>query len=991
MSTQTLATGTPVVSVKDNRGLTVRVLNWNHEDRTSSLRLLVSHALLDDASRVIENRDPRLYVTWKADCTATANLHNTASLTGQMLRRESTDSGEQITLFDAAGRLVWDRDGRGTIQTVAYDELGRPENGSEQLSGSDEIRVSWRTEYGDAGPADDGSQGSNLRGFGVAQYNDGGLTMVGEVSLSGAVTESGWRFLASAEALPDWPESEEDRDGLLEADAYTTSLIANARGATLNQTDAMGHTQRWRYDVSGNIRHQTVTPVGGETQILLTSVTWSAAGQMLTELAGNGVTTAYSYDPQNQWLATITAQRADNTALQALSYGYDFTGNVTSISDGTVTTGYCRNQTTSGMRKFTYDALYQLLNASGRENAVNTAMSYSNLPAVLSPDSSQYVNYTRSYAYDDSGNLQTLKHTGAGSYTRIMTTETTSNRSVQQNDGGPQTPDDVAAWFDNNGNLQNLQVSSSSKDGLLWDGNNNLQSVILLSRSSGDNDREIYQYSGNQRVRKQTRTLVNSSSGLWDVDEVRYLPGLELRKSWQETANSNAMPPLIEELHVVTGQAGRASIRLLHWETGKPDDIANDQVRWSVDDNIGSLTLELDVDGQLISREEYYPFGGTAVWSARGEVEAEYKTVRYSGKERDSTGLYYYGYRYYAPWLCRWISADPAREVDGLNLFRMVSNNPVTLQDSNGLMDRPPPPPPPAPPKMPPPAPPVGGPPPPPAPPVGGPPPPPPPGGRVAPPMPPVLGMRSGTVGAATTAGNNFEPIVMAAPVLPANVASPEWRIEDYVDADAISSTISKLFNIEKRELNVKGVTQQDMFEKIKTIPGNEIMEFDQADLNVNPAAWTSPAGTVYMGTTSPDYSLNGELDVDKIRSTIIHETIHASSHEHVGFQNTTDTSIPNSNYDEYVTDYFAKMVFDELYPGRTYKTGYFTKDVGGRAMHWGGNLAKFMIDSGHVAFKELAHNYFNTGKLSALPEKMLTRWQAFAKQNRRPLSLTEK
>jgi insecticidal toxin complex protein TccC len=60
--------------------------------------------------------------------------------------------------------------------------------------------------------------------------------------------------------------------------------------------------------------------------------------------------------------------------------------------------------------------------------------------------------------------------------------------------------------------------------------------------------------------------------------------------------------------------------------------------------------------------------------------------VRYSGKERDNTGLYYYGYRYYAPWLCRWLNADPAREVDGLNLFRMVVNNPVTLEDKMGLM-----------------------------------------------------------------------------------------------------------------------------------------------------------------------------------------------------------------------------------------------------------------------------------------------------------------
>ncbi len=685
MSNPTAATGTPVVSINDNRGLAVRTLNWNREQASDPLRLLVSHSYVNDDSRLVSYRDPRLFAAWTVDSASPANLHNTPSLTGQLLRRDSTDGGMQVTLHDAADRPVWSRDGRGTVHTVAYDELGRPSYGSEQLSGED-IRMNWRSDYSDSGPADDGSQGNNLRGVCVAQYDDGGLAQVNSVALSGAVLSQGQRFLASAEDLPDWPEDEAGRVALLETDMYTTTVTADARGAVLTRTDAQEHGQGWWYDVSGNVCCQTMTLAGGEEQTLLESVTWSAAGQVLTESAGNGVTTTYGYDPQNQWLESITAARGDNTLLQDLSYGYDFTGNITSVADGTVTAGYYRNQSTNGTRQFSYDALYQLLSAIGRENANNTGMQYSVLPVMS--DGSQYVNYSRSYTYDDSGNLQTLKHTGAASFTRTMTTESTSNRSVQQNDGGPQTPDEVADWFDANGNLLTLQASASGTDGLAWGGSNNLQQVTLVSRSSGNNDREIYQYSGSQRVRKQTRTLLNGDTGLWDVDEVRYLPGLELRKSWQETAKGASAPS--EELHVLTGLAGRADIRVLHWESGRPDGIANDQVRWSVDDNIGSLALELDSGGQLISREEYYPFGGTAVWAGRNEVEASYKTVRYSGKERDGTGLYYYGHRYYAPWLCRWVSADPAGEVDGLNLFRMVRNNPVTSSDRLGLNDTPP-------------------------------------------------------------------------------------------------------------------------------------------------------------------------------------------------------------------------------------------------------------------------------------------------------------
>ena len=46
--------------------------------------------------------------------------------------------------------------------------------------------------------------------------------------------------------------------------------------------------------------------------------------------------------------------------------------------------------------------------------------------------------------------------------------------------------------------------------------------------------------------------------------------------------------------------------------------------------------------------------------------------------------LYYYGARYYAPWLGRWLSCDPVGMVDGLNLYGFVHGNPICLSDKNG-------------------------------------------------------------------------------------------------------------------------------------------------------------------------------------------------------------------------------------------------------------------------------------------------------------------
>jgi RHS repeat-associated protein len=46
--------------------------------------------------------------------------------------------------------------------------------------------------------------------------------------------------------------------------------------------------------------------------------------------------------------------------------------------------------------------------------------------------------------------------------------------------------------------------------------------------------------------------------------------------------------------------------------------------------------------------------------------------------------LSYYGARYLAPWLTRWISPDSAGAVDDLNLYVYVGNNPLKYTDPTG-------------------------------------------------------------------------------------------------------------------------------------------------------------------------------------------------------------------------------------------------------------------------------------------------------------------
>jgi len=96
-------------------------------------------------------------------------------------------------------------------------------------------------------------------------------------------------------------------------------------------------------------------------------------------------------------------------------------------------------------------------------------------------------------------------------------------------------------------------------------------------------------------------------------------------------------------------------------------------------DHLGSTRLLTgDDSGTFI----YDPFG--SVVQATGDAPDH--NHRFTGKPVDSTGLYYYGARFYDPVIGRFISMDPAR--DGLNWYVYCENNPVRYVDPTGMWGR---------------------------------------------------------------------------------------------------------------------------------------------------------------------------------------------------------------------------------------------------------------------------------------------------------------
>jgi RHS repeat-associated protein len=374
--------------------------------------------------------------------------------------------------------------------------------------------------------------------------------------------------------------------------------------------------------------------------------------------------------------------------VQDLSYAYDPVGNIVRICDAAQATTFWRNQKIAPARIYGYDALYQLISATGREMATRAQQSQTLPPAAipLPSDDMVYTNYSRTYSYDRGGNLTQIQHQGVASYTQAIVVSNRSNHAVQQNAKGTLTPDGIdgsnGTWFDASGNQQQLLPDQTQP--LTWNGRNELTRVTLLRRSGADgenDDREVYQY-GEDGIRVRKRMTTQAKSVTRTVEAI-YLPGLTLRVTSSGDGKTMTVTESLEEIS--SSAAGNIHVRCLHWAMGLPASLTNDLVRYGVGDRSGSIGLELDDHANAISREEYYPYGGTAVWTARSLVEADTKYVRYSGKERDATGLYEYGYRYYQPWIGRWLSPDPAGLADGLNLYRMVHNDPVSLRDMYGL------------------------------------------------------------------------------------------------------------------------------------------------------------------------------------------------------------------------------------------------------------------------------------------------------------------
>lgn len=623
----------------------------------------------DIKGQLLEVRDP-------LDRRCFTHKYDTA---GNNLWTEHLDSGVKTLVVDAQGKPLYSEDAKEARVYTGYDVLNRPTDIWARDAAAEAVTLRQHMVYGDAAHPDP-LPGNHL-GKLWKHYDEAGLATITTYDFKGNPLEKVRQVVADTE-LTGQEKYVVDWTGLavpLETKEYVTSLlydglnrvrksiypedVESARKELIPTYNRAGALQAIEFDKVNYVRH----------------IAYNAKGQRVLLAMGNGMMTRYAYDPVTYRLQRIKTEGYAESAStytpqsgstkQDSAYAYDLGGNILKIQERVSDCGI--SGSVLGVdaldRTFQYDPLKRLLQATGRESDTQSNGAFwDEKPIPGSPNANHTRAYTQSFHYDKVGNILQLAHQATGNaYTRHYRYTSGQNLLVQLDDDGSPTTVYATFTYDANGN----QVTCNTDRFYAWDAADQLK-FFKIDAGGGPSIAVHYLYAGGNRVKKLVR---NQSGGLTITV---YIDGV-----YEHVYTKDSGGNVEEEqniLHVMDGRSRIATVRL-----GDDMDDPGPAVKYNLEDHLGTSTTRLDANGTLIDREEYYPFGDSSLRTF------EKKRYRYVGKELDGeSGLYYYGARYYAAWVGRFVSVDPlAKEYAQLTPYNYAANDPIGDLDVDGMQN----------------------------------------------------------------------------------------------------------------------------------------------------------------------------------------------------------------------------------------------------------------------------------------------------------------
>ena len=618
----------------------------------------VEYDIESNPIKVIDARG-NVVMSWKYD------------MLGHQVYQYSMDGGERWMLPDAMLREIRKWDSRGHMTAHFYDELHRPSY-SKMYDATTDITYE-RYIYGESLTNADQT---NHRGQLYQMYDTAGKIEVETYDFKGNSLQSERRLCINYKDIPNWPVT--NMDALLQARSFVTQNQYDAlnRPVKTITPDSSIHTPS--YNEGGMLEQVKVRIKGqGSTKTFVKNIDYNAKGQRELIEYGNNTKTSYSYEAETYRLQKLVSKKG-NQFLQDLSYTYDPAGNITEIYDNAQKTIFYAGQKIEQRNEYTYDAIYQLIEATGREHTGQVSHgpndnwddSWCRINHAPS-DVMNMRNYTQKYQYDSVGNIMQLRHQtmiGNGNWNRNYQYETINNHLLRTTVGNGSTHN-YAYDYNVHGSIMQL---SHMANPIKWNFREEMQAVDM---SNSLKAWYVYDAQG-QRVRK----IIEKDGGA--IEERLFLDGVEV---YQERDASNLVQLERETVHVQDDAGRIVMVDTLIIEDGVSINVLIPLIKYIFSNHLSTATLEADENGDIISYEEYHPFGTSSYQAVNASIQTTSKRYKYTGKERDDeTGLYYHGARYYLCWLGRWLSADPGGLIDGINLFNYVSSNPIKFNDPNG-------------------------------------------------------------------------------------------------------------------------------------------------------------------------------------------------------------------------------------------------------------------------------------------------------------------
>jgi RHS repeat-associated protein len=680
---------------------------------------------------------------------------------GNRIRQLSMEAGARWMLNDVTGKAIRAWDSRGHNFSTAYDALRRPIEQHVRGTTADsdprtlnrDIQIE-KIEYGESQAA---AATLNLRARIYRHFDTAGLVTNARLDSGGAPVEAydfkgnlrhkSRRLVKDYKAIPNWllgPEPQLDREKFetstrfdalnrpVQSVAPHSDLARSKRHviqAAFNEANLLERVDVWLGRASEpttllDPATEATAPVG------VAGIAYDAKGQRERIDYKNGASTFYDYDPltfrlvhlYTRRVATFTGDcenpqppptiaapdrppQGKACGLQNLHFTYDAVGNISHIEDDAQQTIYFSNKRVEPSNDYTYDALYRLIQATGREHLGQTGGVPNPLSAHDAFDAFRtrlhhrgngdaMGTYIERYVYDAVGNFLQMQHRGtdpahpgwirAYDYAETSLIETgsggtllkTSNRLSRTTlNPGSANPQVEPYRYDAHGNMVRMPHlgSGQSAPNMVWDCKDRLVQV----ERGGGKAHFVYDASG-----KRVRKVWEKSPGL--IEERIYLAGFELFRRHSGPIGANTAALERETLHVTDDNRRIALVEMRSLDVAGSDIAPSRTIRYHCGNHLGSSALELDEQAQIVSYEEYSPYGSSTYQAVRSQTETP-KRYRYTGKERDEeSGLYYHRARYYAPWLGRWTSCDPAGTIDDLNVYGYVRARPVVMTDPSG-------------------------------------------------------------------------------------------------------------------------------------------------------------------------------------------------------------------------------------------------------------------------------------------------------------------